>query len=247
MKYFTWKTNANLTIFPGRVPGYDQVWFFGDSFGMNTFTKYYHQTPLSEFGGYVQSNLEVTGFMNNKHRSLDTSTIGRLRNLLVGALCDHPLPLKIIVIVPDDDIIRYIYQNSVAVAESTDGLDRILSWMMREYYRILVVHKENLPGKSKKAHYPFIVWIAAPLHVDFGPVENELRAHFNKHLLEVSKMFSDVAVLKLGLRRHISVFEGNKLIHSTQYRNVLGGSRQNHTVCGHHNNSKDFVQGTYHW
>ena len=61
-------------------------------------------------------NFEVVGFMNDSANSTDPSIISHLRNMLVEAIKDKTLLPKMIIIVPDDDIINFInyaeYQNA---------------------------------------------------------------------------------------------------------------------------------------
>ena len=176
------------------MEGYDKIWFFCDNFGFNTFSKNYHSRPLKEYIGYVRDNYEVTGFLNNKYKSLDQNAVSRLRNLMIGAISDYPLLPKLIVIVPDEDILLFIIKTGDRKLLHTNTVV-VLKWLMREYDRIIAAHQEKLPSKAKKAHYPFFVWITAPTHDNF---DNNLdRVKFNKALQEVGNLYPNVAVLEL--------------------------------------------------
>ena len=56
----------------------------------------------------MKERFEICGFMNKTSASLDENTISRFRNCLVGAILDQKVLPKIIVIVPDDNIIAYM-------------------------------------------------------------------------------------------------------------------------------------------
>ena len=66
---------------------------------------------------------------------------------------------------------------------------------MREFKWIITQQKEFLPNKAKKANEPHIVWIEAPLNVNFK--NNEQRRQFNKSLYSTSQIINGVMVLKL--------------------------------------------------
>ena len=103
--------------------------------------------------------------MNNKYKSQDQNTISRLRNL-VRALSDYPLLPKIIVVVPDEDILHFI-QKAGDSRLLQSNIEIVLKWMMREYERTVAAHLDRMPEKAKKLNYPYFLWIAAPLHENF--------------------------------------------------------------------------------
>ena len=94
------------------MKGLEQVWFFGDGFSFNSYEKYYFQSTTAK-QGYAMQNYEITGFMNNGSSSLDKNVVSRLRNLLAEAIKKMVYLPKVIVIVPDDDIITYVGDEEV--------------------------------------------------------------------------------------------------------------------------------------
>ena len=132
--------------------------------------------------------------MSNPEWSLDTNVVSRLRNLLTGTLVDNIHLPKMIVIVPNGDLINF-YNHSKAGASR--GLARLVDWIMREHNRIVMTHKEFLPDKAKRRNYPQFIWIEAPLHQNFNSVDNDLRERFNTCLRTISKSHKNTSVLEL--------------------------------------------------
>ena len=60
---------------------------------------------------YMKEKFEVSRFMNNKDQSYDTNTISRIRNGLVTAICDQIVLPKMIIMVPDDNILQNIKEQ----------------------------------------------------------------------------------------------------------------------------------------
>ena len=136
---------------------------------------------------------------------------------MVGAVNDQIIMPKLIVIVPDNDIIQYIARIKAGFSRS---VARMLDWLMKEHNRIIDSMKDHLPMKAKKNGYPQIMWIAPPYHVGFGKRNNDKRECFNKMLEEVAKTHSDTSVLHL---KKVWEPENNNLFLKEQYRYTTKG------------------------
>ena len=82
--------------------------------------------------------------------------------VVTGIECQYngkllPLP-KIIVVVPDDDIIKLFCDKEYA-SGITKPLSRVLNYIMTEHERAISAYKEFLPAKSLRVEYPHILWI----------------------------------------------------------------------------------------
>ena len=125
------------------------------------------------------------------------STVGRMANLLHFALekkfdgKQWPLP-KLIVMVPDDDIIKTIGDQAQDVSKS---FSRLLNYIMTEQEHAVAIFKENLPAKCLKERYPCFLWIHAPNHDGF--CNNSLRFKFNRSIEETAKLHPNVYSLML--------------------------------------------------
>ena len=155
------------------VIGYESIWFCGDDFGHQTFNDYY-LNRMDDFRGYAKDNFEVIGFMSDSATSDDLTLISRLRNILVEAITKQVLLPKIIVFVPDDDIIVFLNYAEYGIFKC---LGRIVNWIMREHNRIIESYKEYLPLKAKKYSYTQLHWIQAPTHDNFN--NNLMQQKFN--------------------------------------------------------------------
>ena len=176
----------------GKIRGIDKLWFLGDVFVLNTYSRYCHQQPEEEF--YIKRNFEVSAYMSNKNNSLDQNMVSRYRNLLVGILAEQIILPKLLVVVPDDDLITYVNHQTAGL---TKILDRVINWLMKEYSHIIDAQKDYLPVKAKRNHLLQIVWIEAPHHDNFMDIDNEMRAKFNACLRTIGKLYDNVSVLEL--------------------------------------------------
>ena len=115
--------------------------------------------------------------MANTGKSYDTNTVSRFRNAIAKAVREQKILPKILVIVPDDDLIKFMLRNGISTSKP---MERILCWLMSQIDRILSTHKEFLPIKSKRPKEPMIIWVAPPYNVNFH--DNILRQAFCKAL-----------------------------------------------------------------
>ena len=76
---------------------------------------------------------EVMGFMNDRKQSYDINVVSRFHNGLVGAIRDHKILPNFVVIVPDNDIIKYVkHVNPEITAGSESAYLRIIKWLMMQ-------------------------------------------------------------------------------------------------------------------
>ena len=133
---------------------------------------------------------EVYGSFSSKYTSTDQNTVSRFRNVLAQLIQDKVILPKFIVVVPDDDIIKYFGYND---HDMTKAYYSILNNIMAEHNKLLMTQKEFLPLKAKKFYYPQIIWIQAPIHKSFN--NNNMRELFNHSLNEVVKFHDNTFVL----------------------------------------------------
>ena len=117
------------------VMGYDQCWFFRDSFGCSSFEQYFQAHPSTEYNGYLKANFDTRGIFGN-FMSENRSIVGRIANLMANAVSVpvnknnkiYPLS-KIIVVVPDADFVQD-FKNLHSVSKP---FARILNYIMTEH------------------------------------------------------------------------------------------------------------------
>ena len=125
--------------------------------------------------------------MGNLMKNAITSTSTKNRNKLM------PFP-KLIVVVPDDDMIKCSGEVPVDGISSTN-LGRLVKFVMTEHERNIASFKENLTIKSRRDNYPHIVWILAPMHDNFS--NNAERYKFNRAVEDMCQFHSNVSCLEL--------------------------------------------------
>ena len=184
------------------VRGYDRACFFSDEFGSRLFEKYFQAKQSSEYNGYIRSKYDTTGYFGSGVLNDNPSLICRYGNLMYLAL-DTRLggkiipPLKLVIIVPDDDIIKLIFHEDSEATEPDilQSFSRMLNHIMTEHERTISAFKEHLPSKSLKSDFPQILWVQAPFHDGF--CNNDLRFKFNHCMEEVCKLHVNTHSLML--------------------------------------------------
>ena len=155
----------------GNPHGYKKIWFIGDDFGHKTFSEFFFEREPSDYCGYARENFEVSGFMGDSFKSLDTNLISRMRGTFLKAIKDKVLLPKMVVLVPDDDIINYLKGRGSATSYS---MGKVLHWIMSEFARLVAGHKDQLQKRARKTNYPHFIWIQAPLHKYFSKENAQL-------------------------------------------------------------------------
>ena len=123
---------------------------------------------------FTKDNFDLKIFAGS---SLDhfRSPLGRMRNQLVKAIQQEILLPKLVVVIPDVDLINAIPYEGYGIS---DIYGRIVHWLAAEYNKIIECHKDNLQNKSLKEDYPQFVWFPPPQNKNFS--ENALRSKFAK-------------------------------------------------------------------
>ena len=157
------------------------VWILRDDFGFNSFNKHYFEKM--EEDQYMKMQFEVKGFMNDRKQSYDLNTVGRIHNGLVGAIRDKIILPKFIVLVIDNDVIRYVRHKNLEITQGSESAyERILKWLMCQYDRLIKTQKDDyLPKKAKKNPIePMFIWIIPPTNCNFK--DNPERRLFGRAL-----------------------------------------------------------------
>ena len=94
-----------IVYFVVYIKGTEKIWVTGDDFGFKSFIKHY--IKLSDVDRYMVDLFKVSGFMNDKKQSYDVNTLSRMRNNLIRALKEQPIPPKYLVVVLDNDLIQF--------------------------------------------------------------------------------------------------------------------------------------------
>ena len=180
------------SVFSEKVPAYEKLWFIADEFGYQSYEDHFRKRSHKPYSVYIKENFDVTAFINGKFKSKDPSVVSRLRNALVTAVTKQPVLPKLVVIVPDDDMIKFLNIYAAGISKS---LGKIVDYIMLEHDKIIESFKEYLDDRSKKAEYPHFLWILAPLHQNFA--NNEERKKFNRCVERMTAFHGNTSALYL--------------------------------------------------
>ena len=172
---------------------YDRVWFIGDVFFSNTYTKYF-KNAFGDEGqlGYIRAHYDVTGFCLGTDK-LNTSILSRLRNAFVKAVNTQVTFPKAIVIILEQDFLNEIDHFKPGISLI---LGKVMEHLANKFHRLVTSHKERLPSKARKFKYPTILWALLPEHYDWKE-SNESRAKLNKCIINTTSLFREMSTLTL--------------------------------------------------
>ena len=142
---------------------------------------------------YLKHHYDVTGFCNRRIDSLFGNIIGRVRNSLIKGINEQVLLPKAILVVLDNNVLDEMNHYRAGAA---DYAERIISYLMNQFHRIISAHKEKLPSRSRKFKYPTIFWVQLPLHRGFRD-RNDYREQFNLALQAATATFREMQVLRV--------------------------------------------------
>ena len=118
---------------------------------------------------------------------------------------------KLVVIVPDDDLIKLLCTEANMKGFSKP-MSRIINYIMTEHERCIAAFREYLPAKALKQGYPHFLWIQAPEHKNF--LNNSLQHKFNKCLESCSGMHANTT--SLMLKKVWTKDDGTLFLHDSQ-------------------------------
>ena len=139
---------------------------------------------------YMREHYDVFASFANNH--FDVNILSCLRNVFIAALNKHAKLPRIISVILDDDILRYINHNKVGLSME---ISTMLEWLFVEFDKALTTHVDQMPKKCKLANtvFPHFVWFGLPFNVNLK--DNKARACFNKCLEQIAPQFQNVSVL----------------------------------------------------
>ena len=175
--------------------GLDHIWIIGDDFSCHTVQQHFNNPRKEDSRSpfYSFSTFEVTESLSSKYKSSNPSVMGRIVNNVVYGLNKHKKLPKIIVLVPDDDLVRGIHCTDVMLIQ----ISMITEWVVGEIVKAIEMYKEVLPLKCKRPNFPYVLWIAPPTHCYFGDSDNKRREVQTECLERIAKIHENFSVLKV--------------------------------------------------
>ena len=173
------------------VRAYEAVWIIGDVFVANTVRQYLQLND--EFKPYIRDKYDVKVEFS---MSLDgvTSVVARVHNNFIRGIEEHKLLPKAIIFIFDCDLIKSVKHDGAGTAEI---FGQVLKNLMLGVHRTVQAYKDQLPNKSKRFDYPALLWVEAPLHVNFPSRWNMHRSIFNNCLASLVQGYPEMYILWL--------------------------------------------------
>ena len=174
------------------------MWLLGNEFVSRSFNQYYRLVTSknnSEDGKYCFIHFELFDYSSTRYASSLRNILPRLTSLLAKAIRECKYLPKVIVIVPDDDIIKQLGIH----APSKASLHIILSYLLEEMHRIILKYKNDLDIKAKVDCFPQMVWIAPLLHRNFA--NNKSQENFTDVLETIFETKYTTSMCALQLKK----------------------------------------------
>ena len=95
-------------IFVGGIRAYEQIWFMGDQFCFSSFQRNYYQRDAGALKFYVKEHMDVAAYFKNGSDVLNPNITSRFRGMMVEGIKEQKTFPRLIMIVPDDDIISFL-------------------------------------------------------------------------------------------------------------------------------------------
>ena len=147
-----------------NVKAQRSTWFIGDLFLKETFHAYAalkEQAMITQTDPpYMYCNYSIDAFKPTNITAMSSSPLARILNGLVDAINTHHILPRLIVFVPDWDLLKAIKYYDFGVSRI---IGTCVEWLIREIDRITTTRKLDLSRKragSVVPSEPKIVWIA---------------------------------------------------------------------------------------
>ena len=151
---------------------------------------------MTDESSYIKRNFEVSQFTTNSFVSNDNNILSRMFNLLVRAFLEKKALPKLIVVVLEDEIIKFMHHKQEQAGISVKfKFKKSIMWLMREYTKAIECFKEYLPEKAKREKYPHVTWIQPVTNVNLA--NNPDRDRFGGDLKTYASLFPNMSALKL--------------------------------------------------
>ena len=135
-------------LFAGKIKAINQLWLIGDEFADRSYLENFKHAKAAEDTNqlYCVENFDILTYTTTQYSSSVRNVLARFRLLIAKAISDNTLLPKLILIVPDDDI---ICQSKVS-SEGVEGFKYIMSSLIEKIHRLITGYKTKLPKSQFK-------------------------------------------------------------------------------------------------
>ena len=145
---------------------------------------------------YTKENFDVKALGGNDITSNVKDGIARFRNTLVIALRRYNCIPKMIVIVPENDLIKAIGKQGFGTGVH---FETTLTWIMSEFESIMQTYIKFTPNRVRKGktNWPYFLWMSPSLHDNYEEIDYQLRKKFTQNLENIVQKKETTAALRL--------------------------------------------------
>ena len=118
--------------------------------------------------------------------------MARLRNTFANAIQDEIILPRAIVIILEDDMIDYVNVDGFGISLA---YGKLLHYLFSEFNKMIAAHKDQLPLRAKRQHFPELLWINPYFHSSFN--NNGQRNKFTKAMDTTAAIYADNWSLQL--------------------------------------------------
>ena len=141
---------------------------------------------------FTKENFDIQPFCSSKHNDANTNMLSRLISSLAHGLNERFKLPKFIVIVMDDDLLRYLQYAAVG---ATGMLGEWIEWLTSQTVELCRLRTVSLPRKAVKIGYPQIYWATPPHHKNF--LDNFGRTKITNAIESVCRTFDNVRMIRM--------------------------------------------------
>ena len=172
------------------MDGHEEIWLIGDVFLSRSSDVIMKR--LAE-KSYMHANYQVRVIASSPVTSHVPDAIARLRNSMIKAWKKFNTIPKMIIIIPEDDVLNAVDFNGFGIKQM---FENVIEWIVEEHMKIMDYYRKSAPGKAtkNKRFWPFYLWIGASIHTNYQNFSR--RVKFNQSLEDVAKMHPKLAFLK---------------------------------------------------
>ena len=135
---------------------------------------------------YCNDNFETRAIGSSSTTNNVKDALTRFRNALVTAFRKYNCIPKIIVFIPEDDIIKAINKSGFGVGTY---YDTAIDWLLDEFQQITKTFLKYTPQKVRKGKklWPYFLWMSPSLHDNYEETNHQQRKKFTQSLEKAVK------------------------------------------------------------
>ena len=188
------------------------LWFIGDKFVHDTYHTIQDIQKANRMEKradlFIQEEFNLKCF-TARPLSLVRNVATRLINALIKALSDTNKLPKIIVIIPHDDLAKFLYKGLQA-SELKTVFTIIMDWMVSTMIKVIRSKKEALIAKKPRsvaAHEPKVIWVKM-LYAPNGTNSQFLSKVFNAALNEALVGKKGHFLMEIEKEVNLAIYKG---------------------------------------